>query len=186
MSGCQAFCSSVSVDSISVFIFERGSVSSWEFLFLPLASLNLDHFLHTKIGVTRLAPRLTHAAKAWVTLLFTRLQFATLYAGWKAGLTKLHLVRYHLHSRLCNPLQEVLSEKWIHFTFLFFPGQTLVTSLITNEPPTPKKLCQILCRRWSASQHWPVIPHIWQYYKGETLRLHYRVQHNYINYGIQQ
>lgn len=54
VSGCQAFCSSVSVDSISVFIFERGSVSSREFLFLPLASLNLDHFLHTEIGVTAL------------------------------------------------------------------------------------------------------------------------------------
>lgn len=51
-----ATCSSAPADSVSVFIFEHGSVSSWEFLFLLLASSNLDHSLHTKIIVAFLAP----------------------------------------------------------------------------------------------------------------------------------
>lgn len=45
----QVSSSRIKLKSVPVFIFKHGSVSAWEFLFLPLISSNLDHFLRARI-----------------------------------------------------------------------------------------------------------------------------------------
>lgn len=153
----QVSSSRIQLDSDLVFIFERGSVSAWEFLPLLLISSNLDHSLRAKIPSHRM--RIT---SFFFFFLFSRLQYAPLHVGWNTCLSQLHA---HLcdeaffFSFLFCVIPLLQKKELIHFFFLV---RLWEGSLFLNKPPTLEKVCQMLCRRWSASQSRPVNPPLWQ------------------------